>query len=316
MIVERIVDRPNATLAGALAEFEDEFSYPLSPDRSFRISHGQDYPLFFRAMGAGCSFVASDRGRVLGTLGMSICRLILPGGDQRPVAYVGDLKIRRCARGRSVLWQLSRAAKTWAGTQVNAAYGVVMGGTVMGPKEYTGRLGIPEFRALATIRVLSLQTSNCCSGGSGCFLTDRTRGCATYRRLSQGRYSRVGGEPAERSQMAPLWLVAPDGSACGRLEDTRRAKRLLSAENSTEMLSAHLACFAFSRPETGLKVLREARRIAGQRGFPALFVAVAEQDMSAMPFDLGELDGAVASATVYGAGLEAGPGWNINASEI
>ena len=78
MIVERIVDCPNATQAGALAEFEGEFSYPLSADRSFRISHGDDYPLFFRAMGAGCSFVASDRGRVLGTLGMSICRLILP----------------------------------------------------------------------------------------------------------------------------------------------------------------------------------------------------------------------------------------------
>ena len=110
--------------------------------------------------------------------------------------------------------------------------------------------------------------------------------------------------------------MAEDGSACGRLEDTRLAKRLLSAENGTEMLSAHLACFAFSRPEAGVQILREARRIAAERGFPALFVAVMEQDISAMSLDLGELEGAVASATVYGAGLEAGPGWNVNTSEI
>ena len=40
----------SAPMAGALKRFERQFTYPLGSGRSFRISHGDDYVRFFRAM--------------------------------------------------------------------------------------------------------------------------------------------------------------------------------------------------------------------------------------------------------------------------
>ena len=64
--------RPGAELALALARFEEQFTYPLGPGRSFRISHGDDYPRFFRAMGEVACFVAERDGVVLGVLGAAL----------------------------------------------------------------------------------------------------------------------------------------------------------------------------------------------------------------------------------------------------
>ena len=51
MIVQRIHSPPDPELADALSAFEQHFRYPLGRTRTFRISHGPDYPRFFRAMG-------------------------------------------------------------------------------------------------------------------------------------------------------------------------------------------------------------------------------------------------------------------------
>ena len=84
---------PSLDLAGKLAAFEEQFIYPLGPGRHFRITHGEDYPRFFRAMGEAVCFVVEQEDRVAGTLGMAIRRLILPDGTSRRAAYFGDLKI-------------------------------------------------------------------------------------------------------------------------------------------------------------------------------------------------------------------------------
>ena len=68
MIVHRLEAPPARELADALAAFEAQFRYPLGPGRTFRISHGEDYARFFRAMGDGVSFVAMREGEVAGTL--------------------------------------------------------------------------------------------------------------------------------------------------------------------------------------------------------------------------------------------------------
>jgi len=73
---------------------------------------------------------------------------------------------------------------------------------------------------------------------------------ACYLQLTGGCYASLDGNPAERSETSPLWLLEPDGSACGRLEDTRRAKRLI-ADDGVEMRSAHLSCFAYQDPRAG-----------------------------------------------------------------
>jgi hypothetical protein len=51
MIVHQLCSAPSPSQAKALAEFEGQFNYPLGAGRSFRISHGEDYPRFFRAIG-------------------------------------------------------------------------------------------------------------------------------------------------------------------------------------------------------------------------------------------------------------------------
>ena len=316
MIVERIVERPDADLARALNEFEREFSYPLGAGASFRISHGRDYPRFFRSMGDGCCFVAKDDGRVVGTLGVSIWRLILPDGREKPVAYFGDLKVSRHVRGQVVLWQLARSVNAWAEPQVDAAFGVVMDGTPIDPRNYTGRVGIPSFVEMRKMQAVRFQTQPEPTVLRNGFRADATRGGECYLRLSRGRVRTAAASRRRRSQMPPVWLVHPDGSACGRLEDTRRAKRLFVADSGDEMRSAHLSCFAFSRPDAGMQLLCEARRLAARRGLPALFAALAERDMNLLTAEFGELDGHIAPATIYGTGLEAGIEWNINTSEI
>jgi hypothetical protein len=306
---------PAPEMARALAEFESRFVYPLGPGRWFRISHGEDYPRFFRAMGDATCFIAGKNGGVTGALGIAIRPLLIPDGSERSAAYIGDLKVDPGARGTLVLLRLAQAADAWARPQVTVAYGVVMDGTRASPADYSGRAGIQGFLQVGKIFVLRFETTlgsrQNCDGWSA----TPAQGAAVYRSLSRGRYAGLGGNPAERSETTPLWLLHPAGSACGRLEDTRRAKRLIDNDGN-EMLSAHLACFAYRSPQSGAELIQVARAIAASRGFPSLFTAVAEQDLARLEPFLGDTAKVIAPATVYGAGLQAGAVWNINSSEI
>jgi hypothetical protein len=315
----RLRDRPADDVARELAAFEERFTYPLGPGRRFTISHGEDYPRFFRAMGEARCFVARRGSEVVGALGVAIRPLVMPDGTRRTVAYVGDLKVAATMRGTLVFLRLAQAAYRWARPKVTAAYGVVMEGTTASPAAYTGRVGIPSFLKVGRILVLRFPTAG--AGGRGCGPGCRTvtaaEGEAYYLRLSAGRCAAVGGAPAERSEIAAEWMVDEDGAACGRLEDTRRAKRLSDGEGN-EMVSAHLSCFAFASPAAGARVFHAARRGAGALGFPALFVAVDEREAPELERALGGVEKAVAPATIYGAGLdaEAGVAWNVNTAEI
>lgn len=306
-------DGPSPSLATALAEFDMRFSYPLGAGRSFRISHGEDYPRFFRAMGDARCFVAEQDGRVIGALGIAIRTVTMPDGSVRKTAYIGDLKVDATARGSFVLLRLAQAADAWARPQVSAAYGVVMDGTGALPPQYTGRIGIEAFAAIGTICVLRFPTAP--ESGEHLRIASQPVGEACFNAISHGRYSASGGNPAERSQMEPFWLVHRDGLACGRLEDTRRAKRLI-ADDGNEMHSAHLACFAWRTSEAALELVQSARSHAASLGFPALFVAVSLRDMEVLDAPLGAIDKVIAPATIYGAGLTAGADWIINSSEI
>src|SRR5947209_14573153 len=154
MTIHALRDRPTPQLARALAEFERRFTYPLGPGRSFRISHGDDYPRFFRAMGPATCFIAQKEDRVIGALGVAIRPLLMPDGNQRAVAYIGDLKVDPDARGTAVFLRLALAAVAWARPQVDAAFGVVMDGTAASPATYSGRAGIPAFLAAGKISVI------------------------------------------------------------------------------------------------------------------------------------------------------------------
>ena len=43
MKIHQVSGPPSAPLARALAEFEEPFTYPLGPGKSFHITHGEDY---------------------------------------------------------------------------------------------------------------------------------------------------------------------------------------------------------------------------------------------------------------------------------
>jgi hypothetical protein len=306
---------PSPALARALADFEAPFTYPLGPGKFFRITHGEDYTLFFRVMGDGTCFIAEHEGRVAGVLGTAVRRLWLPDGAERAAAYIGDLKIAADARGGRVLIRLARAAEAWLRPRVEAAFGVVMDGTAQTPTAYTGRSGIPAFRDLGRLMVFRIAVANeGTKHNPGHFQTTRETGLACYQRLSLGRYACPAGDAQQRSQITPVWLMNPDGSACGMLEDTRKAKRLITGDGS-ELLSAHLSCFAYHGVTAAAELIHVALRQVAALGLPALFVAVAGPDAQALREALRHLEVLAAPATVYGAGLPPGS-WNINSSEI
>lgn len=316
MKVHALRDKSPPELANALAEFEARFTYPLGPGRSFRISHGEDYARFFRAMGPATCFVAQTEDRVVGTLGMAIRPTLMPDGSARRVAYIGDLKIDPAARGGVVLLRLGLAALAWGRPQVSAAYGVVMEGTPASPATYSGRAGLPAFLQVGRVMVLRFATGGGATSESDPrWVVSPDYAMECYRSLSRGRYAAWGGAPAERSEIALVWLMHPNAAACGQLEDTRRAKRLTD-ESGAEMLSAHLSCFAWRTPAAGAELIHQARQRAAVLGFPALFVSVAECDRGPLADALGDVETVVAPASVYGAGLSAGSAWNINTSEI
>ena len=315
MTVHVLRTAPPPELGQALERFEVQFRYPLGPGRTFRISHGEDYPRFFRAMGEGACFVAERDGRVLGVIGAALRSLALPGEGERPVLYLGDAKSDPSAHGGRTLLRLAEAVRQWVGVRTEVAFAVVMDGTPSLPTRYTGRLGIPPFSELGKITVLRLPTSVTPVDPPDGWSATAERGSACYSHLSAGGYACLGGDAAVRSEMEPLWLVESGGRACGRLEDTRRAKRLF-ADDGVEMRSAHLSCFSYLDLAAGVQLLQVALRRAADRSFPALFVAIAAPAAEAFCQALGEVNVAAAPATIFGTGIEPSPLWNINTAEI
>ena len=323
MHIHRFEEPPPAGVASALARFERQFTYPLGVGRSFHVSHGEDYPRFFRAIGGvgvGVSFVAEDEsGEILGTLGVALRPVQMPGGEVVASAYLGDLKTAPDPRRARTLVALAARAYSWGrGSGASAAYGVVMDGTPRAPSTYSGRFGIPAFGVAGRVCVLRLpipatgvEEDAACESDAG---TLESR----YQALSTGRFAPLGGGAEWRSSRAPVFLVTPDRCACGVLEDTRRAKRLL-LDDGGEMVSAHLSKFAYADVRAGVWLLRQALARCGPRTpAPALFVSVPGIDTAAFVRLLGDIPGIVqAPATIYAAGLTpSGEPWNLSTAEI
>ncbi len=74
-LIECVDRQPSATLAAQLASFEREFRYPLGSGRWFRISHGEDYTRFFRAIGEARCFVARRQQAIAGVVAVTRCHV-------------------------------------------------------------------------------------------------------------------------------------------------------------------------------------------------------------------------------------------------
>jgi hypothetical protein len=137
----------------------------------------------------------------------------------------------------------------------------------------------------------------------------------TFHALTRGGVAAFGGDANERSSHAPRWLRTDDENACGRLEDTQRAKRIFEV-NGEELCSAHLGYFAYKEPRAGAVLVRAALTHAARLCVPALFVALPYAATTKF-FEVLEMnDVLLTSATVYATGLPFGLDWYLNTAEI
>jgi hypothetical protein len=316
MTIHAFTELPPPDLASQLSSFERQFRYPLGNSGSFRIEHDADYSRFYRAMGDARCFVSEGAGEVLGVLSAVIRDLQAPDGSRHAVAYIGDLKLAPHARFGMTLPDLTAACIAWASLRAVAAFGIVMDGTTNLPDKYSGRVGIPGFDPLGHIVVLRFK----CRTARGDVANDNLlandqSGRDCYRELSMGRYACPLGCSGERSEVMGRWFVTESGDACGFLEDTRRAKRLIG-EDDVEMQSAHLSCLAYRDVPSAASLLRTATIEAARLGYPALFTAVAAKDADSLLSEFADFPVIAAPATVYGFLLQKDFPWNVNSSEI
>lgn len=323
MILTRLTSSiPDSATAAALEQFEREFSYPLGKAGRFRISHGQDYSAFFRAMGEASLLMARKEGRVLGMLATVMRKLWMRAGSGGPVSreahLLCDLKVIPESRGSTVLASLIRAAKQRIeASRSHACYCVVMEGTAKSPLDYTGRLGIPKFGKLAEIMVLRVPVRYpAIRREAGQVSLSEAR--EVRDRLSPRGILFDGSEHRLRSRMEPVPLKTPDNMACGIVEDTLSAKRLFE-ESGREMLSAHVSGFAFATPSDGAALLNQAQMVAAAVGFSAIFAAVPRRLAAPLVAALsgqGLGEAVPAPAEVYGYDFPAGLDWWLDTAEI
>ena len=300
---------PPPELGRALAEFEQQFTYPLGANDSFSISHGSEYLTFFQAIGDAVVLVIEDEGRVLGTLAAVIRSLQFPDGQVQKVAYLADLKLVR-----EVRFQLRRyllAMNEYLTVPSNCGYAVVMDGTRSTPDRYTTGRSIPSFQPLAKVTVLTLQTH------AGAERDCEVEEARLNQRWAESRPAAVvplTGHSQLRSERKPQALEW--GSACGLLEDTRRGKRLLHTDGS-EMRAAHLSRFLFENERDGAALLEQAARRCARDGVPVLFACLPEVAAQRLLPHLRHFQVLPAPATVYGVGFP--PDWTewwVDSAEI
>lgn len=314
--IHQLRSAPAPDMQARLADFERQFDYPLGADRRFVISHGEDYPRFFRAMGEATCLVAEDGAGVVGTLATVTRRLVTPVGRTLEVTYLADLKIAPAVRRGFVLKRLALAAL--AINRTFAGYSVVMRGTKAVPEAYTNRIGIPAFRLFGTIEVLRIpvgpETAVDSSPAEERPLAETDD---AFFRLSQGSHAALGDwtTRSERGSFLPAGLLSEDRRACGVVEDTLNSKRLFLS-GGDELRSAHLSNFAFADVASGAALIRAALLLVRKRHLPAMFTAVPAGQARGLLEALQIKNTTCAPADIYGTGLDAGLPWNINTAEI
>ncbi len=321
MKIEVLDSQPDAKLNAALEKFESQFRYPLGGDSWFRISHGEDYTRFFRAIGDARCFVAVQDATVIGTITSTICQLRQPAGQFHRAGYISDLKVAEPATGRTVL-RLLQAATEWTLTQPTPAFCVVMDGTAKSPTNYTGRLDIPAFEELGQLMILRIPSA-AGDGEAGLHVVPQDTKVSQdintvrelYQKLTADRFATAGGNPTIRSRMPPRGLIQANGNACGILEDTRRCKRLFRSDGG-EMISAHLSCFGYRSIEDAAQLILTASQECDQLAIPALFVCVSAPEADSLVRLLPGRRLVQAPATVFGYAFDQRGRWSINTAEI
>jgi len=310
--VERYSGMVPESVCEGLRALERLFDYPLGPAERFSIDHGEEYGRFYASLGESVCLVGYDRERPRATVSAALRRVSWPGGEDA-VVYGGDLKVHPDARGGTAYLRLARALASWSGERARRGYSVVMGGTTVLPSSYSGRMGLPALKLAGRLEVFSLDAR---AAGAAPEPPSPADWDMAFARLTRDRIVPSGGSPEARSSARPALLLGPSGAACGRLEDTRRAKRLLRAGGS-EIRASHLAAYAFEDAGAGAALARTALGLAAAGGAERLFFCVPASRAGEIASALADLAPGRAPADVFAAGeWPAGKDWIISSSEI
>ena len=302
-----------------LRDFEQQFWYPLGESREFRIEHPSLYTDFFSSMGDAYCFVALREEEVVGILSSVIRTLQSPNGKTTQVAYVADVKITRELQGSTLLYRLARTAILWLRPQITSAYSVVMDGTSVTPKQYTGRVGVPQFSWAGRVHLLSFSTGTNLSWTSNVSELPLDLGSGSSEIEPRRISTKVPGwatiNPLLRAHDVPVWLVDQRTNACALLEDTRRAKKLYDRQQS-EYRYAHLTYPSYTKPEDILELIPHACNRSQSLGFSHMFVTVPDKHLASIQHRLENIEHDAYSASIYGVSLGEYFPFLVNSSEI
>ena len=317
-IVEFKNDSSQAWMAGAIHDFEDQFTYPLADGRSFKKLHDHDYSRFFRAIGPSACFLAlDDKERILGMVGLATTKLRLPDGETRNAVYLADFKIAPDARFGATIYQLGVEAFKWALLRGSLVFSVVIDGSPA-PHRYSGKLGLPAIEPAAPLALVDIPTAPFADHPvPEELISDEPTVRRLFQSLSRSRVASLGGDPGLRAHWRPTWLATPERTACACVEDNRLAKRLMASDGE-ELLSRHLTFFGAQSNDEAARILPAALAIAARDGVPSLYAVLHPDDAAALNTSV--LDGAahITGATIYAYSPVKLPAvaWTLHAAEI
>jgi hypothetical protein len=309
---------PSLDLAKAINSFEQEFSYPLGGKTRFRISHGDNYSGFYQSLGESQSLIAERNGIVYGAISTALRTIRTPEGESINAAYVGDFKVSEPARGTSTAHRLLKETQEWIVPRTSYAFCVVMNGTTSSPINYTGRLGIAKFKFLGEVSILRITIKHELPKEQSLLIAHEDDALLLYANLVKGHCSVPAGTPTMRSTMKAQWLVDNSHSACGFIEDTRKAKRLFALDNQ-EILTAHISNFVYSTPASGAEIILMSLKYVQKSDYTSIFVAVYPEHVSAFRELLLPCEILEAKASLFGnlpSDALKTTKWSVNTSEV
>lgn len=277
-----------------LFAFEKQFDYPLGNGDRFYIDHSPDYKAFYQAIGRDNIVIVEKDNQIIATISSSI-REITINDKVEKVVYIGDLKIHPNYQSSRVLYKLINFLKSILEREASLAYCVVMEGTKITPKNYTGRLGIPTLAVQERINLIKFITNDYQEQNLKIITEEEGYGlyCTLHNSSPLINYSNA----KIRSLIAPTWFNY-NNQACAMIEDTRKAKKLF-LENGSELISAHISYFSYADQNSAFTLLKHCIGYAYRHDFPIVFLALSRKQKDDLKEVLKNFTHQELSATIY-----------------
>lgn len=252
----------------AVREFERSILAPLLGGTPTSYEHPRDYNRFFRAIAEHRTYLARDRrsGAIIGSLTGVAWKLRIPGGGRRRAVYLMRYRIAPAARtGPAMLYLLARIMP-FVALYGRTTISILQFGHAMKQDKIAAAVGMPGPRRVGAVRVITWSAQPPDGPNAGGLLEASERAVRPrFAALTSRCIAMAGGRPDQRSAMAPRWLLAADGSACGCIEDYARALTWRTPDGPLPV-EAHVSFFGWTSVEAGARFFRACMPIAAAAG--------------------------------------------------